>query len=132
MKRRRGRFDMKPAKERIGDIIRILRNAYPSLHVALRHKDAFELLVATILSAQCTDKRVNKITPGLFKKYKTISAFARAKRPSLEKDIRSTGFYRNKAKNIIAASQKILRDYHGSVPDEMKELITLAGVARKT
>jgi len=123
---------MKNPEDRIKPIIRILRKKYPSPRTALKHKDPFQLLVATILSAQCTDERVNKIAPGLFRKYKTISAFARANRLSFEKDIRSTGFYRNKAKNIIAASQKILRDYNGSVPDAMEELITLAGVARKT
>ncbi|MFH0839887.1 MAG: endonuclease III [Candidatus Omnitrophota bacterium] len=123
---------MKSRKDRIKPVIRILRKRYPFPRTSLRHKNVFHLLVATILSAQCTDERVNRITPGLFKKYNTISAFAGAKRSSLEKDIRSTGFYRNKAKNIIAASQKILGDYNGRVPDSMKELITLAGVARKT
>ncbi|MBU4377371.1 MAG: endonuclease III [Candidatus Omnitrophica bacterium] len=123
---------MKSRKDRIKPVIRILRKKYPFPRTSLRHKNVFHLLVATILSAQCTDERVNKITPGLFKKYNTISAFACARRSSLEKDIRSTGFYRNKAKNIIAASQKILRDYNGRVPDSMKELVMLAGVARKT
>ncbi len=123
---------MKSEKDRIRPIIRILRKKYPSPRTSLRHKDPFQLLVATILSAQCTDERVNKITPGLFKKYKDVKAFAAAKKSSLEQDIHSTGFFRNKAKNIIWASQKILADFKGRVPDTMEELITLPGVARKT
>jgi len=123
---------MKPARERVIRIIGILRRKYPGARTAIRHDDPFHLLVATILSAQCTDERVNKITPGLFKKYKKIADFAKADRSALEGDIRSTGFYRNKAKNIIAASKKIIKDFKGRVPDTMSELITLAGVARKT
>lgn len=123
---------MKSQRGEIGRIIRILRKRYPSLRVSLKHKDVFQLLVATILSARCTDERINKITPALFRRYRTIRAFAGLKRSKLEKDIRSAGFYRNKAKNIIAASQKILRDFNGRVPDSMKDLVTLAGVARKT
>jgi len=123
---------MKPARERIEDIIKILRKIYPDTRTALEHDNPFHLLVATILSAQCTDERVNKITPTLFKKYKTISDFAKAKQSELEKDIRSTGFYRNKAKNIIATSKRIIETFNGRVPDTMDELITLPGVARKT
>jgi endonuclease-3 len=123
---------MKPAKDRIRDIIKILRRTYPKSRTALKYHTPFELLVATILAAQCTDERVNKITPFLFKKYKTISAFANAKRAVLEKDIRSTGFYKNKAKNIIGASKKIIEDFKGRLPDSMEQLITLPGVARKT
>jgi len=109
-----------------------LRKEYPRSHTALYYKTPFQILIATILSAQCTDKRVNKITPGLFKRYKTVQGFAKAKRPILEKEIRSTGFYRNKAKNIIAASKRIVKDFKGMVPDSMDGLISLAGVARKT
>lgn len=123
---------MIPAKERIDEIIIILRKNYPHSHTALKHKAPFKLLVATILSAQCTDDRVNKITPGLFKKYKGPADFARAKLQELEKDIRSTGFYKNKARNIIGASQKIMKEFGGRVPDNMMDLVTLPGVARKT
>jgi len=123
---------MKPAKDRIKDIIKILRKTYPNSHTALENDNPFYLLVATILSAQCTDERVNRITPHLFKKYKTIADFAKAKQSQLEGDVRSTGFYRNKAKNIIATSRKIIEDFKGRVPDTMDELITLPGVARKT
>lgn len=123
---------MKPAKERIIDIIRILRKAYPQSRTALRHENPFQILIATILSAQCTDERVNKITPALFKKYKNASDFAKAKQVVLEKEIRSTGFYKNKARNIITASKKIVKDFNGKVPDTMEDLVSLAGVARKT
>ena len=91
-----------------------------------------ELLVATILSAQCTDVRVNKITPGLFKRYKTVKDFAYANLKELEMEIKSTGFYRNKSKNIINSAKKILSDFNGRVPDSMEKLLTLPGVARKT
>ena len=123
---------MKPAKNRIKDIIRILKEEYPNSRTALRQKSPFELLVSTMLSAQCTDERVNKVTPGLFKKYGGPRDFAAAKQALLEKEIRSTGFYRNKAKNIIGASKKIVKEFNGKVPDNMSELITLPGVARKT
>lgn len=123
---------MEPVEDRIKEIIKRLRKAYPKSHTALQHKSPFQLLVSTILSAQCTDVRVNKITPSLFKKYKNISDFAKAKQPQLEKEIHSTGFYKNKAKNIIATSKKIMGDFKGRVPDEMDKLITLPGVARKT
>ena len=123
---------MKPPAERIKDIIKIFRKEYPKVRTALRHKSAFELLISTILSAQCTDERVNKITPSLFKKYKGPRDFSRVKQAVLEKEIRSTGFYRNKAKNIIAASKKIVEDFGGRVPDAMEKLTSLPGVARKT
>jgi endonuclease-3 len=123
---------MKPAKDRIKDIIKILKRTYPKSHTALKHNNPFQLLVSTILSAQCTDERVNKLTPSLFKKYKKVVDFAKAEQPKLEEAIRSTGFYKNKAKNIIAASQKIVKEFKGKVPDTMDELVTLPGVARKT
>ena len=123
---------MKPAKERIKDIIKILHKEYPGSRTALRHRSAFELLVSTILSAQCTDERVNKVTPGLFRKYKNARGFAAAGQRALEKEVRSLGFYRNKAKNIIASSKKIVEIFKGKVPDTMAALITLPGVARKT
>ena len=123
---------MKPPKQRIVEIIEILRKAYPQSQTALYYKTPLQIMIATILAAQCTDERVNKITPGLFKKYKTVYDFAKAKQPILEQEIRSTGFYRNKAKNIIAASKKIVEDFNGKVPNSMQELMSLPGVARKT
>jgi len=123
---------MRPAKERVARIVKALRGEYPKAKTALKYRSPFELLVATILSAQCTDKRVNKITPGLFKKRKNPGGFARVKQGVLEKEIRSTGFYRNKAKNIIAASKKIVKEFGGEVPDTMSALTSLPGVARKT
>ena len=123
---------MRPAKERVIEIVKILRKSYPRHRTALYYKTPFQIMVATILSAQCTDERVNKITPALFKKYKTVHDFAKARQSVLEKEIHSTGFYRNKAKSIIAASKRIVKHFNGRVPDSMEELITLPGVARKT
>ncbi|MFH1552756.1 MAG: endonuclease III [Candidatus Omnitrophota bacterium] len=110
----------------------ILEKEYPAPATALEHKDAMQLLVATILSAQCTDKRVNIVTGHLFKKYKKAKDYAGAEAVKFEKEIKSTGFYRNKAKNIIASAKKIVRDYDGKVPKTMDELTDLPGVARKT
>jgi len=123
---------MEPAKERIGKIIRILRREYPGSRTALRYETPLQILIATILAAQCTDERVNKVTPGLFHKYPTAADFANADRATLESEIRSTGFFRNKAKSIIGAARKIAEDYGGEVPSTMEELVTLPGVARKT
>ena len=123
---------MKHVKERIPEIIKILRKTYLKSKTVLYYKTPFQILIATILSAQCTDKMVNKITPNLFKKYKTAYDFSKTKQSTLEKEIRSSGFYKNKAKNIIAASKKIVNDFKGKVPDTMEELISLPGVARKT
>ncbi len=113
-------------------IINLLRLEFPEPKTALEHKTAHQLLVSTILSAQCTDKRVNIVTKELFKKYKTAKDFANAKQTELEKDIKSTGFYRNKAKNIIKCSKQIIEEFDGKVPDKMDDLIKLAGVGRKT
>lgn len=124
--------ELKARQERVIKIIKILRKEYPNVKTALHFRTPFELLVATILAAQCTDERVNKITPELFAKYPTVEHFARAEQKELEKDIRSTGFFRNKARNIIALAQKLLKDYQGRVPDSMEELVKLPGVARKT
>lgn len=121
-----------PATERIDEIIRRLHLAYPDAICALDHSNAFELMVATILSAQCTDERVNKVTPALFARYPTPLAFAEADITELEQAVHSTGFYRNKAKNIKAAAQRLVQVYGGDVPTTMDELLTLAGVARKT
>lgn len=123
---------MEEAKERIQEIIRILRKNYRDSRTSLEFETPLQILVATILSAQCTDERVNQITPGLFKKYKTASDFARAEREELEEEIRPTGFFRNKSKSITNAAKKIVEDFSGEVPDRMEELLTLPGVARKT
>jgi endonuclease III len=119
-------------KRRAAIITRRLRKAYPDARCALNHGNAFELLVATILSAQCTDERVNIVTADLFRKYRGPGDFAAADRAELENDIRSTGFFRNKARSIQAASARILEEFGGRVPETMEELLTLTGVARKT
>ncbi len=105
---------------------------FPKAECALTHSNPFQLLVATILSAQCTDERVNKVTPPLFKKYPGPRDFARLDQKVLEEDIKSTGFFRNKAKNIIGAARRIVDDFGGNVPQSMEEMLTLPGVARKT
>ena len=117
---------------RTAEIIKRLRKAYPTAHCALNHSNAFELLVATILSAQCTDERVNIVTSTLFRKYHGPVDFAAASQEELERDIHSTGFFRNKAKNIRSTSARILDEFGGKVPATMDELLTLPGVARKT
>jgi endonuclease III len=121
-----------PANCNTKAIIRRLKKKYPNTKVALDYKNPHELLVATILSAQCTDKRVNIVTKGLFKKYRTVSAFASANLRELEKDVRSTGFYRHKAKNIVLSSRMLLEKFHGKIPDTMESILELPGVARKT
>jgi endonuclease-3 len=118
--------------ERIQQIIAGLDQMYPGVTCALTHHNAWELLVATILSAQCTDVRVNLVTPVLFKKYPTIHDFAALQPEQLEPDIRSTGFFRNKSKSIVGAARKIVADFGGTVPETMDELLSLPGVARKT
>jgi endonuclease-3 len=118
--------------ERVHQILDRLAEMYPSAKCALHHSNAWELLVATILSAQCTDVRVNMVTPGLFKKYPTPNDFAALKPEALEPEIRSTGFFRNKAKSLVGAAQKIVNDFGGNVPDEMDKLLTVPGAARKT
>jgi len=123
---------MESAEKRIKKIIQVLHQKYPESRTALTHRNPLQILVATILSAQCTDERVNQITPKLFQKYKSAEDFARADRGELEEEIRSTGFFRNKAKNIIGTSLKIVEDFSGKVPDNMVDLLTLPGVARKT
>jgi endonuclease III len=120
------------APERVQDILKRLDQLYPGVTCALQHKTAWELLVATILSAQCTDVRVNMVTPELFKKYSRIDDFAALKPEQLQPEIRSTGFFRNKSKSITGAAKKILSDFGGRVPDEMDKLLTIPGVARKT
>ena len=112
--------------------MRLLRAAYPDARCALHHENALQLLVATILSAQCTDERVNQVTPELFARYPDAQALAAADREQLEQVVRSTGFYRNKAKNIQESARRIVTVYDGKVPHTMDELLTLPGVARKT
>lgn len=118
--------------QRMAQIFAALDQLFPQAQTALRHENAFQLLVATILSAQCTDERVNLVTPGLFQKYPTPQDFAALRQEVLEREIRSTGFFRNKAKNIIAASKKIVADFGGEIPKTMEQMLTLPGVARKT
>jgi len=122
----------KPAKAKVSEILRVLENAYPRSRTSLQYRNPLQILIATILSAQCTDAKVNEITPSLFKKYPTVKDFAEAEREELEHEIHSTGFYRNKTKSILGAANKIVKDFNGYVPDSMKDLLTLPGVARKT
>jgi len=119
-------------RHRAAAVNKALHKLYPDADCALRHRSALHLLVSTILSAQCTDVRVNKVTPSVFKRYKTAKAFAQAEPAELEELIRSTGFFRNKAKNIIGAGRVITERFKGKVPDTMDRLIELPGVSRKT
>ena len=119
-------------KARQERILSELDRLYPNVTCALHHTNPFELLVATILSAQCTDEQVNKVTPGLFAKYPTIEDLANVSQDELAQDIRSTGFFNNKAKSVRGAAQKILRDFGGEVPRNMEDLLTVPGAARKT
>lgn len=116
----------------VSELIERLRQAYPDAHCELNYETPHQLLVATILSAQCTDERVNGVTPDLFQKYPTVAAFAAADRAELEEAVRPTGFYRQKAGYIQESSQKILHEFGGEVPASMEELLQLKGVARKT
>ena len=120
------------APERVSEILRRLDQLYPEVTCALTHASAWELLVATILSAQSTDANVNRVTPELFRKYPTVQAFAALTPEQLEPDVRSTGFFRNKSKSVVGAAKKIVADFGGQVPDDMDKLLTLPGVARKT
>ena len=120
------------APERVRRIIAGLDQLYPGVTCALTHRSAWELLVATILSAQSTDVRVNMVTPGLFAKYPTVQDFAALEPEQLQPDIYSTGFFRNKAKSVVGAARRIVADFGGNVPQTMEELLTLPGVARKT
>src|SRR5271169_3806987 len=120
------------APERVAEILKRLDQLYPHVTCALTHSSAWELLVATILSAQSTDVNVNRVTPELFRKYPTVEAFAALTPEQLEPDVRSTGFFRNKSKSVVGAAKKIVADFAGQVPDKMEKLLTLPGVARKT
>ena len=123
----------KVERERIAQILDLLDEYYSTEYKCyLNHENAWQLLIATMLSAQCTDERVNIVTKDLFLKYPSVEAFAQADLKELEQDIRSTGFYKNKAKNILLCTNKLLKDYHGEVPRTVEELTALAGVGRKT
>lgn len=129
----KARRESKVAREkRTQEILERLKEEYPGSKCALKHRNALQLLVATILSAQCTDKRVNQVTPGLFKKYPKAKDYAEADLAILEEDIRSTGFYRNKARSLKGLGQALIDDHKGRVPKAMAELVALPGVGRKT
>ncbi len=123
---------MKTPKERSKQVLRILKKRYPQAGCSLLHADPLELLVATILSAQCTDKRVNEVTKTLFKKYRSAEDYSNADIATFENEIRSTGFFRNKAKSILSMAQALVEDHDGEVPDSMEALVKLPGVGRKT
>jgi len=116
----------------VAELLRRLGEMYPNATCALTHEGPWQLLVATILSAQCTDKRVNEVTPGLFRKYPTPRDFAAVRPEVLAQDIRSTGFFNNKAKSIVGAAQRVVADFGGEVPRTMEEMLTIPGAARKT
>lgn len=123
----------KKEKERIANIISELNREYGTdIRCFLNHENPWQLLIATILSAQCTDERVNQVTAKLFKKYTSLEDFANADVNELEEDIKSTGFYKNKAKNIIACARKLITDFNETVPRDIEDLTSLAGVGRKT
>jgi endonuclease-3 len=119
-------------RERVSEILLRLDQMYPAATCALNHRNPWELLVATILSAQCTDKRVNEVTPGLFVKYPTPADFAAVRPEVLANDIRSTGFFNNKAKSVVGAAKKVVSEFGGQVPQSMEEMLTIPGAARKT
>ena len=126
------RESLKGKRSRMGEIISRLKALYPNSKCSLNYKSAFQLLVATILSAQCTDERVNKVTSVMFNKYPDAKAFSRLSVKEIAKEIYSTGFYNNKSKNIKAMSDIVMEKYNGEVPDNMEELVVLPGVGRKT
>ncbi len=123
----------KKERERRAEVLRILDELFPEkIDTALQARNPYELLVATILSAQCTDRQVNKVTPALFEKYPTVQDLARANLPDVERIIHSTGFYRSKAKNIVNMAKEVVSRFGGKIPETMEELVTLPGVGRKT
>jgi endonuclease-3 len=130
--KRKSRGTLRDAPKRIGPIIEKLKAQYPDAHCELNHQEPLQLLVATILSAQCTDVRVNKVTKNLFKKYQTTKDYAEADPEEFQEDIRSTGFFRNKTKSILSMAQDLVEKHGGEVPDTMEELVALTGVGRKT
>lgn len=122
----------KPRKDRVAKILAGLDSLYPNVTCELNHETPWQLLVATILSAQCTDKRVNMVTPALFERFPTVEDLANANQEEVAELIKSTGFFNNKSKNIIGAARKILNDFHGEVPRTIEQLLTVPGAARKT
>jgi endonuclease-3 len=126
------KIDKTKAAERVRKMFPILRKTYPQARIALKHSNPLELLISTILSAQCTDVRVNMVTKTLFKKYTSAKDWAQADIKQIESDIKSTGFFRNKAANIKGACTKVVEEFDGKIPDTMEELLTLPGVGRKT
>ncbi len=123
---------LKIRKARARKIVATLKKLFPKASIALTYRTNWELLVAVELSAQCTDKKVNEVTKELFKKYRTLDDYVRAKPSEFEQDIRATGFYRNKARNILAAAKIVKEKFHGKIPRTMEEILTIPGVARKT
>ncbi|HSE67758.1 MAG TPA: endonuclease III [Gemmatimonadales bacterium] len=130
--KRASRPKLASAKGRAPQILARLKEAYPEARTALNFEDPYQLMVATILSAQCTDARVNMVTPEVFRRFPDPAAMARAKKPVLERLIQSTGFFRNKAKNLIGMAQAVVADHDGKIPNTMEELHALPGVGRKT
>jgi endonuclease-3 len=126
------RENLEQKRLRTEKVISGLRKAYPEAHCELQFRTPLQLLIATILSAQCTDKRVNMVTPGLFRKYKTAQALAEARQEDLQQEIKSTGFFRNKSKSIRACTAALVERHQGEVPRTMEELTALGGVGRKT
>ncbi len=126
------KMNAQDVKKKAGKVLRFLKKTYPDAKCHLVFKNASELLIGSVLSAQCTDKRVNMITPGLFEKYPDLEAFSLASEEELQNDVRPTGFYRNKAKAIISCSREIIQKHKGKVPCEMEELVKLPGIGRKT
>ena len=131
-KKRPGRTVKPTSPERVAAILDALRKTYPGVVCALNHRNAWELTVATILSAQCTDARVNLVTPELFRQFPTPQAMAKASQPELEELIRTTGFFRNKAKSILGAAKLVVSEFGGEIPQTMEEMLRIPGVARKT
>lgn len=119
-------------KNKAAKIIKILGKLFPNPEIALKYSSNWELLVAVVLSAQCTDKKVNEVTEKLFRKYRVLEDYVKAKPREFERDIKSTGFYRNKAKNILAAARVVKEKFHGRLPKTMKEMLTIPGVGRKS
>ena len=126
------RWSRKTLTKKLSEILRLLKRYYPVAECALIHADAYQLLVATILSAQCTDQRVNQVTPLLFKKYPNAKSLAKAKVEDVEEIIRSTGFFKNKAKNLLLCTKTLVEKFNGEVPNQLESLVQLAGVGRKT
>jgi endonuclease-3 len=124
--------EIKKLKKKALEIIKILKKLFPNPKIALNYSNSWELFVAVVLSAQCTDKKVNEVTEKLFKKYKKLDDYIKANPKEFEKDIKSTGFYKNKAKNILAAAKIIKEKFNGQIPKKMEEILTIPGIGRKS